>query len=500
MDIGVLTKPDRLPKGDPVDVWHAILNGQKFQLGHSYFVTKQPSQVEIDRGLDHGRARELERQFFETQEPWVTQFAQFKNRYGTAQLQTTLSQKLTAQILASLPTIKDRIRSQLDQLDAELRDLPEPPTHNAVHIVIQLLQSFTGRVQKAIEGEQTYKEWRLTWKEQRQNFYQELGAQKPALFLRGHLDEGLYRGANDAHSIDETLIKNDIDTITIDSDVENKIRHPAPASSNSSPTKKRKLEAPPTPRQSRSQLSHQDLVKRSNLAKSFKLDELRKVLDDISDSDLPGEMDSRALDHLILSCLQHWDQPTTKFFQVIDYSLKNQLRLLFDGVFKAWDTTELYQKAWEIVDKYISFHLGEQRDVAATQFLGSEQEKPFTGDNVLWESNKATALESFRKARLEARVNVYFKEFEHATGKQLSLVERHRKIQNDQNLRDKLNADPYHREVEVMAKIRGYYNIASLRFFDVICLSMQAKLFKLLRTQLLGELMIGLGMCDGDSE
>ena len=85
MDIGVFTKPDRPPKGGPVDVWHTILNGQKFQLGHSYFVTKQPSQVEIDRGLDHGRARELERQFFETQEPWVTQFAQFKNRYGTVQ-------------------------------------------------------------------------------------------------------------------------------------------------------------------------------------------------------------------------------------------------------------------------------------------------------------------------------------------------------------------------------------------------------------------------------
>jgi hypothetical protein len=59
VDKGVLTKPDRLPKDDPVDVWHAILNGQTFQLGHSYPVTKQPSQVKIDRGLNHGRARAL---------------------------------------------------------------------------------------------------------------------------------------------------------------------------------------------------------------------------------------------------------------------------------------------------------------------------------------------------------------------------------------------------------------------------------------------------------
>ena len=54
---------------------------------------------------------------------------------------------------------------------------------------------------------------------------------------------------------------------------------------------------------------------------------------------------------------------------------------------------------------------------------------------------------------MEARINVYVKEFKRATGKQLSLVERHWKIQTDQNLRDKLNADPYHREVEVMAKV-----------------------------------------------
>jgi hypothetical protein len=116
------------------------------------------------------------------------------------------------------------------------------------------------------------------------------------------------------------------------------LRYPAPALLNSSPIKKRKLEALPTAGQSRSQLSNQDLVKRSNLAKTFKLNELCKVVNDISNFDLPGEMGSRALDHLILSCLQQWDhQPMTKFFQVTDYSLKNRLRLLFDGVFKAWE-------------------------------------------------------------------------------------------------------------------------------------------------------------------
>ena len=79
--------------------------------------------------------------------------------------------------------------------------------HNATHAIIQLLQSFTGRVQKAIKGEQTYKEWQLIWKEHQQNFCQELGMQKPVLFLRGCLDKGLHYGVNNAYSIEETLTK-----------------------------------------------------------------------------------------------------------------------------------------------------------------------------------------------------------------------------------------------------------------------------------------------------
>ena len=68
------------------------------------------------------------------------------------------------------------------------------------------------------------------------------------LFLRSYFDKGLYCGVNNAYSINKTLIKNDIDTIMIDSNVENKIRHLAPVLLNSSPTKRCKLEALLIPR------------------------------------------------------------------------------------------------------------------------------------------------------------------------------------------------------------------------------------------------------------
>ncbi len=97
---GVLTKPDRLPPGSSIKECRRILRGEIFHLGHGYFVTKQPSQLLLDRGITHAEARMDESRFFETTEPWKSEFAEFKDRFGTSRLQTALSHKLTAQILS----------------------------------------------------------------------------------------------------------------------------------------------------------------------------------------------------------------------------------------------------------------------------------------------------------------------------------------------------------------------------------------------------------------
>ena len=73
-------------------------------------------------------------------------------------------------------------------------------------------------------------------------FLLRIGAQKPVLFLRSYFNEGLYCGVNNVYSINEILIKNDIDTITIDFNVENEIYYSVLALLNSNPTKRCKLE------------------------------------------------------------------------------------------------------------------------------------------------------------------------------------------------------------------------------------------------------------------
>ena len=91
--IGVLTKPDRIQASESFEQWEDVLSGRKFRLGFGYHVVKNNPDTEVD----HATARQEEREFFQNG-LWATHLRRFTTRFGTLQLQTALSHKLTAQI------------------------------------------------------------------------------------------------------------------------------------------------------------------------------------------------------------------------------------------------------------------------------------------------------------------------------------------------------------------------------------------------------------------
>ena len=94
--IGCLTKPDRIQKGESVDEWLDILNDEAYHLGFGYHVIKNNPNTRID----HATARFEERAFFSREEPWTTTLSAHSHRFGTSQLVSALSERLTAQIRA----------------------------------------------------------------------------------------------------------------------------------------------------------------------------------------------------------------------------------------------------------------------------------------------------------------------------------------------------------------------------------------------------------------
>lgn len=203
LSTGVLTKPDRMPQGDSLALWSAVLSGDKFGVGHGYYVTKQPSQLELNRAINHAEARASERSFFQTHEPWATSFSGFQDRFGTPKLQQALSKKLTEQIRArlvstpvcsgddgplmqccSLPDIRTQVQKKIEEIDNELRYLPEPPTINAQSIVISTLSNFSSIMQKLVEGAQPYHELRQTWRHHCQTFRDAIISLRPTLIRK----------------------------------------------------------------------------------------------------------------------------------------------------------------------------------------------------------------------------------------------------------------------------------------------------------------------------
>lgn len=136
--VGVLTKPDLMSTSrERVKQTERMLGvGDKFfELGYGWFVTKQRyvlsrtraksdrshvegagtihtfksstdhcgfsrSQDELDSNMSWEQARELEKKFFNTQQPWATSLVRFADRFGIAHLQETISIELTRHILS----------------------------------------------------------------------------------------------------------------------------------------------------------------------------------------------------------------------------------------------------------------------------------------------------------------------------------------------------------------------------------------------------------------
>jgi hypothetical protein len=65
-------------------------------LGKGWFFTKQLSQAQIDKGISHAAARDLEADFFR-QQPW-SDLAELQSRFGIDRLQDAVSQSMTDHI------------------------------------------------------------------------------------------------------------------------------------------------------------------------------------------------------------------------------------------------------------------------------------------------------------------------------------------------------------------------------------------------------------------
>jgi hypothetical protein len=498
--LGVLTKPDRLPEGSRHEKLMEVFDHKRFALGHGYFVVKSLGQDQINKGFTHQQARLQEQQFFTETVPWATTFKHYESRFGTLNLQRFLSGKLAEQITKRLPIIDQGINDRLRQVETDLLQFPEPPTHNASRIIYDILSEFSQAVRRELEAEFPCKDWRNSWKALQRAFFDALVSMKPTMATNGKRDAGVYLASLPGKSAKDAMPIPDDDDEDEEEDEDGDAQMP---SNPETPTKKRKLDGTPAPTPvktpSRREAAKDAKVPSpdfSDLRKKFYLDGVEQHIQENSHSKVPGQPEPRVIDNMMLETIEHWGRPLDEFFDTLETQIRTQVKALFVVHFKKWEGSALHHNAWKIVDEMLNLNFHQQRTTMADEALNDEKEGPYIFHDDQFEREKNAVLEHYHQARFNARLRIYRREKLARTGKHTNAADE-AKLMKDERVMAELKSEPYEVELGLVAKVTTYYMIAARRFHDAVCMRIESKIYKQLRTQLRDELENGLGLNDG---
>jgi interferon-induced GTP-binding protein Mx len=164
--IGVLTKPDLVGEGGEREVVD-VLNNLRKPLRLGYVMIKNPSQKQINEGIDHARAVSLEKQYFENHEFFGPNSVHIddahKNSFGVTNLIQRLTEVLVGKIRSSLPSLKSDLQIQTTHTKQELAVLasstvPNEPREQQT-VIMKQLSSYMKVLQSSHKGE--YREYPL---------------------------------------------------------------------------------------------------------------------------------------------------------------------------------------------------------------------------------------------------------------------------------------------------------------------------------------------------
>lgn len=509
----MLTKPDCIPPGSRPEKLCDVLDGKRFALGHGYFIVRNLSQAEINEGMTHQDARELERKFFQDI-PWTTTFCKHNSRFGTANLQEYLSRRLAANVSEKLPIIREEIESLLGKVETELKTIPEPPSHNAVSIVSDLVSSFTIHIRQEMERDWDHTEWWHTWEQLQQSLGDVLQKMKPTLRLRGDKDKGLYLDTLPGRTVNESIMIDDEDAIgdvrmssTPETPAKKRKREnetPGPAVFKT-PTKtpvKTRLFTPslrPGPAKSLRQPSMFKPDDFLPFKRQFSLDEITQEINAKSKSKMPGKVHHKVMETLSVQATDQWNIPVRMLLDSLGVQLEAWMKTVFEKHFGDWKGASVYSKAWEIVLQLLKNNINEQKTVMAVDTLNDQSEGPYIYDRKPFNREKTNFEDKYKQYRPSVRMRLYIEEMETHFKRGLEPKELEN-IKKDVKVKELIADDPYPVDIifDVMSDVAAYYEIAASRMHDQICMRVESKFFKQLRHELKSELQSNLGIFDGE--
>lgn len=524
--IGVLTMPDRLSKGSTHMDYDSILRGKTHILPRGYFVTKQPDNNFKPEEFDyHVQAREEEESFFNSDSRWTGEWQDFRHRCGTRAIQTYLSQEFARLIANSMPNIDEKIKARTAQVDESLRHLPELPGHNVQHVVRQCLQEFSNTVKSFLQGGANSNEFLSAWGQLSVDFGYAIQEMKPKFIFTDPSDLALPEVINIDDSDEETVVSavspssarkhssNEFSTpqakrqMLPTNDAGNPFYRGSVGPIANGPQQFPKQEGSASPALS---FQHRPFARPKRKSRETVFDEflnagsnfssIGKVRAVISKYKRPGHPDNvtdAAREEMCLQSIKAWDGPVGKLADVAFEMLRAATMGALNQTLGKYKQTDLYRESKRHIRKFLSMHQNEQR-VYLQSFYDIERYKLFTLNEDAFAKYKAEELQLLQARRRERRVKCFIDKQAKLDGKSFTDA---KKVDMQKAIKDEqLGPDPFSREIDTAAYVRGYYKTAGFRFADNLCQNIQGMLFRKVHNEIAFLLEGLLGLNEGDSE
>ncbi|KAG8736179.1 hypothetical protein FRC10_009636 [Ceratobasidium sp. 414] len=463
--IGVLTKPDRIEKGEE-EKWLGFIRGETEVLSKGWFCVKQPSPSELEQNLTWQEARAREEEFFKTRVPWSSQMITVRQNFGTARLTSRLSEILSDQIAkrsltpSSMPSLLSEIHRLNQSTIESLRALPDEISDDPAGAVLNLVMDFHREVSTHVEGIPDGDGLIQQIRTAQDKFRRSIRSSAPDFrpFKRPSNDGG----------------KGNVPNM------------PVFAFLN---------EEEPTEAE---EISDRTLFE----------DDVSKLSKQAVTRELPKNVPFIVKRKLINSFMEMWGEPTMALLEDVERILSIHMRRLVDSVFQQHSYGGLHNAVGAIVAERI---LGcrEHAD-AQTQFaLNIENNQTFT-TNVHYLADYKEKFSSYYLSVRKAQQgeNTFVKglieglgaesDFSKSMGEVLAHLTKMGLSVEPQNLAKLLNSDPGEDVIDVMAEVRAYYQVAYKRFVDVIPMTVDETLVRGFSRGLEKRLFEGLGV-SGDN-
>lgn len=362
-----------------------------------------------------------EHEFF-LQAPWNDLPSAEQSKLGIPNLIERIRDILFRQTQQTLPQNLTSIRERLQKVSDLLQQLPTPPDAGELPWKMrEQFMAFEGHA-KSLFGHGT--ESRSLLKSRMDAFTLQVAKGKPVLKFKTRTEVANLKDA-------EARLRaaSESETMEIDSDSE--------SDDNNSPKKSAKTRA-----------CH------------FDLEQIYKINKRQYQSDVPGEIEPKAIEELNKLSVQYWEDLLNNFMQNLRKLSIQQTRKCIEVAFRQQKHLPLYQAVLALAERYVEITFEDEKNVWLRK-CSAETKTPFTSDNTSLQKYESTILKTHKERRTEARLVV-----ERAIQKADHIGEKKKPKLLDEG---SLEEDEWDLELRMSAKTAAYYELASKRFVDNIC-------------------------------